>query len=316
VRNTFNNAYDGFRATSSPVSTAAASPTRYTSRTSRRGSPYVGGRHHKDDTPYQLPLGVRGILRNSPIPASSLRRPPSSSTATNSPGAGHNGRRMLFPAKKHVNYRFPLDEEIKTVRFVAKHSDISSSESPSGPSDSYSSEDEESGSSASPTESGPSEEDSVTASDAATSARSARRTKRKVSQSVRQIRAAALRDGLPDHEYECQTPRTPLQRRRKRLRKWRWTLGPVENGQVLTPSTRHPNPGATGADDDRRPVQSAHNTTATTSIAVPLLGHPSRNRWSPMAVTSKAREHPIHTPLPDSLEPSPGASPSVSNTGR
>jgi hypothetical protein len=323
VRNTFSNAYDVFRGASSPASAATASPTRYTTRSSRRGSPYVGGRHHKDDTPYQLPLGVRGILRNSPIPASSLRRPSSSNAATNSPGAGHNGRRMLFPAKKHVNYRFPLDEEIKTVRFVAKHSDISSSESPSGPSDSYTSEDEESDSSGSLTESGPSEEESTTTSNTAASAQPPRRTKRKMPRSERQIRAAAIRDGLPDHAYDCQTPQTPMQRRRKRLRKWQWTLGPVEHGKVLTSNTSNPSSASAGVNDDRPLSQCEHVTPATPSISVPLLRHPAQHRWSPVVITPNIRDDvadnsrdAINAPLPESLGSIPGASSSASNAGR
>src|ERR1700722_16854645 len=77
----------------------------------------------EDDWPYKVPLGIRGILRNTPIPPS-IRK---SSVCSNS-SSPRNGRRAFFPPPKRVCYRYPLEEEITTVKFVARHSDLSSSD--------------------------------------------------------------------------------------------------------------------------------------------------------------------------------------------
>ncbi|PGG99624.1 hypothetical protein AJ80_09319 [Polytolypa hystricis UAMH7299] len=266
VRNTFSNAYDGFFALSSPGGNSIPSLPTYASRHPKRANAYVASSNNtintqssKDNAPYQLPLGVRSILRNSPLRTSSRRTCPHSGTTAN---GATTARKILFPATKRVSYRIPLDEEIKTVRFIARHSDLSSSdESSSCPSDTdsiMSSSDEESDSSASHSGSTPSDDEApgttiIPSSDntAPSTHRRRQKAKRKNSASERQIRAAALRDGLINVSTNYRwdnTPQTPqLQRCKKRLRKWRWTLGPIENGHVqpLTPSAGGPSLAAT-----------------------------------------------------------------------
>ncbi|OAX77863.1 hypothetical protein ACJ72_07833, partial [Emergomyces africanus] len=136
VRNTFSNAYDGFRQTASLSPVGASSPTKGGPRHGKRGSSYLCNYEGVDDKiPYKLPLGLRSVLRNSPLRTSSLRRQPLAAPGGNGTSNGHSGRKVLFPAKRHVKYRYPLDEEIKTVHYVAKHSDLLTLDSPSEPSD-------------------------------------------------------------------------------------------------------------------------------------------------------------------------------------
>ncbi|KAL1959287.1 hypothetical protein VTO42DRAFT_2474 [Malbranchea cinnamomea] len=248
VRNTFTNAYDTFRGSLPP--SATSSPSSKYPPNSLRGestsSSNANGKNSSgaDVVPYQLPLGVRSILRNSPLPfqRASVSAPPS------------NGRKRLFPAKKRVNYRYPIEEEITTVRFVARHSDLLSSDdsdsdedfsdavSPSGSSSEGEGESNAS-ESTSPSESSPVNGDLVAPNDHKTrkslvnDAETAqtptpRRRKRKYQRSERQVLAAGIRDGLIDSTTDCETPRTPVQRRSKRARQWRWTLGPIKDGYV------------------------------------------------------------------------------------
>ncbi|WEW60800.1 hypothetical protein PRK78_006288 [Emydomyces testavorans] len=228
VRNTFKNAYDACRRTSSPKppTDRNCSSTRDHKASKQEGSCAAApGRHSHDELPYQLPLGIRGILRNSPHVASSLMRASLSAPAANGTG---NSRRVLFPAKKRVNYRYPIDEEIKTVHFVARHSDLTSSDSSSSSSSSsyiYSSSDGESESDNSDSSS------SSDSKDVATPTHSPGKRK-KYTRNMRQIRAAGLRDRLPCADEEPETPQTPIKRRRKCHRQWRWTLGPITDGHV------------------------------------------------------------------------------------
>ncbi|PGH07384.1 hypothetical protein AJ79_06286 [Helicocarpus griseus UAMH5409] len=300
VRNTFSNAYDGFRRTaSSPVGTGSSSP-KCGSRSGKRGSSYLCNyQTTNEDVPYKLPLGVRSILRNSPLHTSSLRRPSLSASTNNGSANGHSARKALFPAKRQVKYRYPLDEEIKTVHYVARHSDLSFSDSPSGPSDIDTSSEEESDSSLSQSKSSPSDDDDssfpslpqkdkdmTNSSDrdknsnipSQNPARQRPRTKRKHSTSERQIRAIALREDLAGSgTYDCfdNTPQTPLlHKRQKHPRKWRWTLGPVENGHVLpVNSSNAPDPATSP------PPVSAPDVPAAAPVGeVPLLNSPSPKR--------------------------------------
>ncbi|OJD16406.1 hypothetical protein AJ78_03436 [Emergomyces pasteurianus Ep9510] len=274
VRNTFSNAYDGFRQTASLSPVGASSP-KGGPRPGKRGSSYLCNYQGVDDQiPYKLPLGLRSVLRNSPFRSSSLRRPSSlAAQSGNGSSNGHSGRKVLFPAKRQVKYRYPLDEEIKTVRYVAKHSDLLTLDSETEPSDGNTSSDDEGEesdySSQSPPSSNLSEDDETAAppeevnrnnangdasddvvvvknsnSAPATTKQRPRSAKRKHSTSERQIRAVALREDLAGSSstFACldNTPRTPLlHQRRKRPCKWRWTLGPVENepAQHITNTT-------------------------------------------------------------------------------
>jgi hypothetical protein len=233
VLNTFNNAYEVSRPLSSTAETP--SPSKLSSRSSRYGSPYPFFNSRSDLTgPYQLPLGVRSILRNSPLAkVSSLRR---SSLARMSP-SGVTERRVYFPAKKQVSYRFPLEEEIRTVRFVARHSDLSSdSESELGTGEESESEgwsDSSQGCSSSEDEGDNNREGKLAEQEESSSSpsqpptQSPGKKRRKSIPSQRQIRAAAVRDGLDEANYtnRSSSPAVPGAGGPKRRCKWRWTLG-------------------------------------------------------------------------------------------
>ncbi|KLJ05816.1 hypothetical protein EMPG_09316 [Blastomyces silverae] len=334
VRNTFSNAYDGFRRPASS-STAGASSPKCSSRAGKRSSSYLCNYQGVDDEiPYKLPLGLRSILRNSPLHASSsLRRPPLAAQGSNGSGNGHSGRRVLFPAKRQVKYRFPLDEEIKTTRYTAKHSDLLSVDSPSGPSDVYTSSDEgeESDSSLSqPGSSNFSDDDEAIApppaeentrnniinrnasDDDASAAKNnnpapaaverPRTAKRKHSMSERQIRAVALREDLASsgsgaYGYRDDAPKISLlHQRRKRQRKWRWTLGPIENGSAQQVNDKNTNFGNSPDPDVAVTVTAPDKATSVTAsnsapdpklMAVPTLRCPSpKRRPSPLINTT------------------------------
>ncbi|KAI9820659.1 MAG: hypothetical protein M1827_005028 [Pycnora praestabilis] len=115
-RNTFSNAYElPVLATAPPPSiittttssslSSSSSPKSSRSPSSRRLSGTI-------DLPYQQPLGVRGILRNSPLP----HRHRSASSARNT-------RRMFAPIKT-VTYATPLTSEIQTTKYVVSHSEL------------------------------------------------------------------------------------------------------------------------------------------------------------------------------------------------
>lgn len=211
VLNTFGNAYDFWP---SPSAGATSSPSKQ--RFHRFSSPHAT--NNREGAPYQLPLGVKSILRNSPLPSSSARHSSTSMTT------GAVTRRVYFPAKKQVSYRYPLEEEIKTVRFTARHSDLSD-ESDSETSDASGS-DESSDLSASQSDSGASDEETSPRAKASSPSRSGKK-RRKDLGCERQIRAAALRDSLKGDDYDVASPQTPRQGRLKRQCKWRWTLGPL-----------------------------------------------------------------------------------------
>ncbi|KAK2746591.1 hypothetical protein FQN55_005579 [Onygenales sp. PD_40] len=355
VRNTFNNAYDGFRrtASSSPVGATVSSP-KGASRAGKRGASYLCNYQTTCEAPYQLPLGVRSILRNSPLhtSSSSIRRPSLSVSSSNNSSNIHTGRKALFPAKRQVRYCFPLDEEIKTVRYVARHSDLSEDESPSGPSDVDMSSEEESDSSLSLSKSSPSDDDepspstkniNSTAHDTSKNSnqpsnsdqtlnpsRQRPRAKRKHSAaSERQIRAVALREDhlAPSSAYGWDnTPQTPLlHKRRKRPRDWRWTLGPIENGQVQQQQQPHP------INNDDNPATPAGTLlpTPVPAVRVPVLAPPlPKRRQGSLAEpkinmrqdqgqgqgqdkdkTGDVLHEASSIPLPESLISSPGISP-------
>ncbi|KAG2419552.1 hypothetical protein HFD88_004348 [Aspergillus terreus] len=209
VRNTFKNAYDV------PVpSSATASPSKSTNhRFTKPSSPYPS------NNPYQLPLGVKSILRNSPLEPATRSR--SLSVAT-TPNGLQPPRRVFFPAKKQVSYRQPLEEEIRTVRYTARHSDLTAE---SDPEPRGAGSDEDSDSTASLTLS-----DASTSEDDVDGKRRGEGKKRKHHGADRQVRAVALMDGLQGENYSSDsvTPQTPCQARSKRRCEWRWTLGPLE----------------------------------------------------------------------------------------
>lgn len=239
VRNTFKNAYDVTSppsATSSP-SKATPSHRRFTNNNSKPNSPYI---HHPTNNtftqrnPYQLPIGVRSILRNSPLETASRRRSGSISAGANGP-SGAGPRRVFFPAEKKVTYRHPLEEEIRTEQYTAQHFDLVREETIHEQTDRQSEEphaEEENGSdsgsvslSESSTSSDEASADEGGARDGTLS--KTERKKRRSLRAERQVRAVALLDGLESDPYVSSTPQTPRQGRIKRRREWKWTLGPL-----------------------------------------------------------------------------------------
>lgn len=240
VRNTFKNAYDvtsPSSATSSP-SKAASSHHRFSNNNSKPNSPYI---HHPTNnnsfnhrSPYQLPIGLRSILRNSPLETASRRRSGSISAGASGP-SGAGTRRVFFPAKNKVTYRHPLEEEIRTEQYTAQHFDLVREEAIHERADRRSEEppaeeedDSDSGSVSLSETSTSSDEASADESGARDSTLSkTERKKRRSLRAERQVRAVALLDGLESESYASSTPQTPRQGRVKRRREWEWTLGPL-----------------------------------------------------------------------------------------
>lgn len=163
----------------------------------------------EDDWPYKVPLGIRGILRNTPIPA-----PMRKSSVCSTSASPRNGRRVFFPPTKRVCYRFPLEEEITTVKFVARHSDLSSSDE-------------------SESDSAPAAEldDALDLQTSDEDSRIQARPKKALKKySRRQIQAVAVRDRLVDGRDPTNPSKTPSDR--KKRRRWEWTLGPLEEEET------------------------------------------------------------------------------------
>ncbi|KAL2813178.1 hypothetical protein BDW59DRAFT_154951 [Aspergillus cavernicola] len=212
VRNTFKNAYEVVC-----PSSATASPSRSSSnRFIKPSSPYTSSK-------YQLPLGVKSILRNSPL-ESNMRR--SNSVAPSGPTS--TSRRVFFPTKKQVSYRYPLEEEVKNVEYTARHSDLVSDPETDSRETSSDDDSDYSTSSLVSSETTPSDDGDESTSN---STADRKKKKRKYRSAERQVRAIALMEGLGD-PYAPQTPQTPRQGRLKRRREWRWTLGSLEEGNT------------------------------------------------------------------------------------
>lgn len=229
VRNTFKNAYE----VASP-SSATSSPSKATRFNPKPTPPFI---HSTNNTStrnlYQQPLGVRSILRNSPLEPP-RRRSGSISAGGNGPSTGT--RRVFFPAKKSVSYRFPLEEEIRTERYTAQHLDLVTEAvheadtrpppetRPAGSKpEEDSEENKEDSDSSAPSEVSASDD---TGDEKPTSLTKTERKKRRTLQIDRQVRAVALLDGF--EADGSSTPQTPRQPRAKRRREWKWTLGPLD----------------------------------------------------------------------------------------
>ncbi|KAI9770820.1 MAG: hypothetical protein M1839_003046 [Geoglossum umbratile] len=108
ARNTFSNAY---AINGTPTSaTAVLSPARYTTPGPLHLHSPLSTRNK---LPYQQPLHIRSILRNSPLPTQHRRRITSSSTSS-----------PLFPRVKRVRYADPLAREIRTEIYVKSHFEL------------------------------------------------------------------------------------------------------------------------------------------------------------------------------------------------
>ncbi|KAI9040984.1 uncharacterized protein KD926_007525 [Aspergillus affinis] len=271
VRNTFKNAYDA------AIPSATASPSKPSaSRFSKPSSPYPSyaqNNSNSNNNPYQLPLGVKSILRNSPLePTCRLR---SASVATSATG-GTGSRRVFFPAKKQVNYRQPLEEEIQTVHYTARHSDLSG-EPEIEQKPPQTSSDQDSDSSLAPSDASTSDEDDSSAGTRRSPLSTLERKKRKHLSAEKQVRAVALMDGLEEN-YGSTTPQTPRQKRVKRRCEWRWTLGPLETLKTQNEGAKPP------SGQNETPSDLATTTTTTT---VPLLSNPVP-KWVSKDVESPA----------------------------
>jgi hypothetical protein len=194
ILNTFTNAYE------IPSRTPSSSRLTRLSPSSRLNSAHTS--RHNPSLPYKLPIGLKGILRNTPIPAD-MRR---SSIATSASPC--TTRRVFFPPTKQVHFRTNLEEEVRTVRFTITHADIDS--------DPLLSDDD-----------GASDTDSVSTTES-------QHEPHTDAYSTRQVEAVALHDRLyrraPERDDESgfgAFPKTPSISRRAR-RRWEWTLGPLE----------------------------------------------------------------------------------------
>ncbi|KAJ5606040.1 hypothetical protein N7510_008821 [Penicillium lagena] len=276
VRNTFRNAYDVATPSSATASPSRTVPTPTTIQSSGLGprfstskppSPYVTTNNSNNNTnnnnnnnpftynyrspyPYQQPLGVRSILRNSPLEPTAHRRSGSiSATSVNGAAGGAGTRRVFFPAKKQVSYRYPLEEIIRTERYTVSHFDLVLQEEEKEEQEEGHEQRQKQGHAKPETEhptpeqedddsdystlslsetSGSSEESSPDDGQHHTSSSLSKteRKKRRTMRLERQVRAVALLDGLQaDDAYAASTPQTPRQRRVKRRREWKWTLG-------------------------------------------------------------------------------------------
>lgn len=122
------------------------------------------------------------------------------------------------------------------MHYVARHSDLLAEESDPNnqkkeqqelklkqeqPVQEGSDSDSDSNSSLAPSDSGSDDDQTKSIS-------KSERRKRKSLSAERQVRAAALLDGLEGDAYGISTPQTPRQGRVKRRREWTWTLGSVE----------------------------------------------------------------------------------------
>ncbi|KAJ5716957.1 hypothetical protein N7488_002603 [Penicillium malachiteum] len=246
VRNTFKNAYDVPSPTSATTSPSKGPSHRFP--TDKAISPYVyhpiNNNNFNHRSAYQQPLGVRSILRNSPLDTASRRRSGSISAGAGGP-AGAGTRRVFFPAKKQVSYRQPLEEIIHTERYTAQHLDIiheaeerkeqekertqseAVSETGLGPEQQVPAESTDDSDSS---QSSTSDEASTDENKPKSTLSKLERKKRRTMRTERQVRAVALLDDLDsDHYTASSTPQTPRQGRIKRRREWKWTLGPIQS---------------------------------------------------------------------------------------
>lgn len=141
------------------------------------------------EVPYKLPFNLPSILTNGPIPRTRHRR------------LSFTQSKPMFPAPKKVMFRAPLTEDIKTSKYVLRHSDIESL-TPS-PSDSEGQQD-----------------DSHVKKEAGGAS---------VEPLVIPSSPCGTKRGSPveeDDNDKC--PATPVAGRNKKQRQWVWTLGPIE----------------------------------------------------------------------------------------
>lgn len=172
------------------------------------------------EPPYRLSHSLTSILRNGPIPRS---HPQKTSFAQSKPA--------MFPTTKKVAFRTPLEEEVTTSKYTLRHIDIESSTSTISTLELSPQKKEEE----------PQPYDSATEED------------QKPNKSV--VVASGKKSFPPqtgekressDEEDSDNATATPVAGRRKRSRRWVWTLPPVSS-----------------AEEDRVEEQSGESTNGT-----------------------------------------------------
>ena len=202
--NTFNNTFD-LTCRPSPVSTLSSPGPLCQRRSSIHPlSPVT----KLQEQPYylNLPFGVHSILKNSPLHRD-IRR----SSISASPR--RPGRRVFFPAPKKVSFRTELEDEIVAKRYVIQHTDLSSSEDESTPSES----DEQSGASNDEVED-EAKQPAIRVDEVSIKGRRKRKSAAMSPNPSMSARPAA----------EEKARSSPVYRSRRKRRRWEWTLG-VEN---------------------------------------------------------------------------------------
>lgn len=106
--NTLSNTWD-LSIRPSPISRTDSPRPLPPTRTQTGQQPYT----------YSLPFGVKPILKNTPLP-------PRAASVSASPR--ETRRKVFFPQPKRVCFKSDLEEIIGTTQYVAKHSDLTSSE--------------------------------------------------------------------------------------------------------------------------------------------------------------------------------------------
>ncbi|KAI5291600.1 hypothetical protein KEM54_003045 [Ascosphaera aggregata] len=290
ARNTFCNAYDSPRrdATSSVLPSLSAQVQPPLLRCSSGGK-------ENGQVPYKLPRGARSILRNSPLGnharwTGQVREPTSYDLANSC-----SNHKLFFDTKKQVRYRAPIQEEIRNVKYVAKHSDlylepeldssdVSAFSSPEVGSDEDSQSDSKRDQS----------DDSECGDEPMKPIGLTRESFLKVKppQHMRPNLAQQLRAALScDTQVNSPTlpitqskPNLAIDPRRKGSRKWRWTLGPVIDGHVLPIS--HSDDSNEDRDDVNEPATPVTPTWTAFATDVPMSGWNDGQTFSDFDVSS------------------------------
>jgi len=243
ARNTFQNAYETNRVqiVSTPLRQAhdatetPNTPEPADSRTPSSSS--VSSASTLSDLggfPYTITHNTSSILVNSPIPRIEHRRLSISQS------------RPIFPPERHVAFRSPLEEEVRTTKYTWKHSDIETEESTSvievvesSPKGTiaissiaqtlHSNNSTESSCASPDLEQTPTTPTAFTESALSSPPPSAVRLsyrRRRSRLKVHSPKAGDKRDSSSESDSDS-CPETPVAGRRKRRREWVWTLGPV-----------------------------------------------------------------------------------------
>ena len=234
ARNTFSNGYEPRTsrpsttpldqtqpltpATPEPQEEATTPSSASVSSASTIAEPYI--------IPYKQPHALRSALVNSLVPRSEFRR------------MSIGPSRPMFPRTKHVSFKTPLEEEIKTTKYTLAHSDIeplslvSVSQEPASSSiDTNLSDCSDLSSLSDSTSSLLSTSSSSSSSSSPRLQPTARRVSHRLGKMRTSPRTGEKRDSSSDSDSDT-CPETPVAGRRKRRKEfeWAWTLGPIAPG--------------------------------------------------------------------------------------